>query len=183
MPDRTSPGRRKAMQKAEELLAQLGVTEPPAGNEERLSGLLRQIGVEVVSKHLEPETSGLLVWRDGDEAVIGVNSRHAPTRRHFTIAHELGHWALHSEESGVFIDEYTVHYRADGSSGHHDPRESEANAFAAAFLMPETLLREDLGEQRIDASDDNELTQLADKYGVSLQALTIRLTNLNLLAF
>lgn len=179
----TTPGRQRAVQEAERLLDRLGVDEPPARDPDRLVDLVRQAGPEVIPKPLEKETSGLLVWRDDGSAVIGVNSRHPSTRRHFTIAHELGHWALHSEDSGVFIDEFTVHYRGDGSSDQYDPRESEANAFAAAFLMPARMLREDLGEQRIDASDDDQLRSLADRYGVSLQALTIRLTNLDLLAF
>lgn len=183
MPVRTTPGRRQAVEEAEQLLSQLDAGKPPASEPDQLEALVEELGVEVVSKPLEPETSGLLVRREDGSAVIGVNSNHPPTRRHFTIAHELGHWALHSEESGVFVDEFTVHYRADGSSGRFDPRESEANAFAAAFLMPERMLREDLGEGRIDASDDEQIKQLARNYGVSLQALTIRLTNLTLLAF
>lgn len=179
MPVQISPGRRQAMQAAEELLEELGVEEPPA---HQLEELARELGVRVIPKDLEENTSGVLARRDG-EAMIGVNESHPDNRQHFTIAHELGHWLLHSEETGVFVDEFTLHYRGDNSTKRFDPRESEANAFAAAFLMPEAMLREDVADRRIDASDDDELADLAKKYGVSLQALTIRLTNLELLAF
>lgn len=178
MPASISRRRQKAVEKAEKLLAKFGAEAAPVDVE----GLARRLGVEVSYEDLEDEISGVLVRKDGD-AVIGVNTKHHPNRQRFTVAHELGHWALHSEQSGYFIDEFTVHYRGDGSSGGYDPRESEANAFAAALLMPEDLLRNELAGRRIDASDDDQLSDLAREYGVSLQALTIRLTNLNLLAF
>jgi Zn-dependent peptidase ImmA (M78 family) len=38
--------------------------------------------------------SGIL-FRDGEHHVIGVNSAHPLARQRFTIAHELGHRALH----------------------------------------------------------------------------------------
>ena len=42
------------------------------------------------------QMSGLLHRsEDGNRAVIGVNSRHPTVRQRFSIAHELGHLALH----------------------------------------------------------------------------------------
>lgn len=178
MPASIGRRRQEAIEKANALLAQSGPAEPPVDVEE----LARRQGVEVRYEDLEDQTSGVLVRKNGD-AVIGVNRNHHRNRRRFTVAHELGHWALHSEESGYFVDDFTVHYRGDGSTRGYDPRESEANAFAASLLMPEDALRNDLAGRRIDASDDDQLSKLADRYEVSLQALTIRLANLNLLAF
>jgi len=56
----------------------------------------------------------------------------------------------------------------------------EANAFAAALLMPEDWLRADLADRKIDLSDDVAVRNLATRYEVSQQALTFRLMNLNL---
>ena len=60
-----------------------------------------------------------------------------------------------------------------------DINEKEANYFAAELLMPAKFLRQELEGKRLDLFDDSgTLEKLAKKYKVSVQALTIRLTNL-----
>ena len=59
--------------------------------------------------------------------------------------------------------------------------ELEANAFAAALLMPEPFLRDDLQRRTYDMFDESAVKRLAQKYQVSVQALTIRLMELGLL--
>lgn len=53
------------------------------------------------------------------------------TRIRFTIAHELGHWFLHPNQSQdfLFTEENVARHKAS-------PMEAEANAFAGALLMP-----------------------------------------------
>jgi Zn-dependent peptidase ImmA (M78 family) len=48
--------------------------------------------------------------------------------------------------------------------------------------MPESIIREQLARQPIDAFDDTSMKQLAAQFGVSVRAMTIRLTKLQLLA-
>jgi Zn-dependent peptidase ImmA (M78 family) len=51
--------------------------------------------------------------------------------------------------------------------------------FAAALLMPKQFLENDLvNEEFVDLLDDDFLSSLAKKYGVSSQALVNRLKNL-----
>ena len=54
----------------------------------------------------------------------------------------------------------------------------EANRFAAELLMPIEFLQADLEKSEFDLADDSELQTLAKRYGVSLQALAIRLNGL-----
>jgi hypothetical protein len=87
--------------------------------------------------------SGLLL---PDRGEIWVNAHEAeewPPRRRFTIAHELGHWQLHRHGGhGVYCRSSAVDSDdADDSTSLAGPEE-EANAFAAALLMPAALIRE-----------------------------------------
>lgn len=95
--------------------------------------------------------------------VITVNAKHHENRQRFTIAHELGHYALnHGSKEDVL-------YR-DGNS---DPDEIEANAFAAEILMPSAIIRHLIFER-----DITTVQELAHKLWVSEQAILYRLKNL-----
>ena len=121
----------------------------------------------------------MLVRGEG-QPVIGVNSIHPRNRQRFTIAHECGHLMLHKAE--VHVDRRLhVHRRDVVSSMAVDPDEIEANRFAAELLMPYDLITADLDRYQIDIEDDDQIRALAEKYGVSAQSMTLRLTNLQLL--
>jgi hypothetical protein len=98
----------------------------------------------------------------------------SPGRRAFTLGHEFGHYVLHRQliESdasfrlGIYCDEKSVD-RRDGSG-----LEEEADAFAAAVLMPLHDFRRQLPAA---ARPDFELlSRLAQRYGVSLTAAVLR---------
>jgi Zn-dependent peptidase ImmA (M78 family) len=97
---------------------------------------------------------------------IGVNSAQPPTRRRFSIAHEIGHY-LHGhedyDESKVLVEERR------GSLSAYDRQEQEANEFAAELLMPLFLLRQDVRGAEID------VPALGRRYQVSEQAMWIQL--------
>ena len=110
--------------------------------------------------------------------VIGVNRDQATVRQRFTIAHELGHLLLH-EYSRVHVDRgFRVRLRSGLSSEGTDRDEMEANRFAAELLMPIEFLQADLEKREFDLADDSEFQTLAKRYGVSTQALAIRLNGL-----
>ena len=87
--------------------------------------------------------SGLLL---PDRGEIWVNAQEAeewPARRRFTIAHELGHWELHRHGGqGVYCRSSVVDVDEAEESATSAGPEEEANAFAAALLMPAHLIRE-----------------------------------------
>jgi Zn-dependent peptidase ImmA (M78 family) len=167
---------RKAADTARRLLTKYDVTEPPV----LVDDIAIDEGLQVVYHELEDDVSGLLV-REDDAAIIAVNVKHHANRQRFTIAHELGHYMLHREEPAVFVDDLLVHFRSDRAAHEFDPRESEANHFAASLLLPRAFLRDDLHDTPVDISDDRQVRALARKYQVSAQALTIRLVSLNLI--
>lgn len=96
---------------------------------------------------------------------IGVNAADSYTRKRFTIAHEIAHFMLHRDDilDGVVDDAF---YRSEHLSG---AQETEANKFAADILMPYHLVQAmaKRGVVNVDA--------LAGKFGVSSQAMSIRL--------
>ena len=73
---------------------------------------------------------------DRDASLIEVSSRCTVRELRFTLAHELGHLVLQPEFTGVHRER-----RLDGPAPRKDWFEREADIFAAQFLMPERLLR------------------------------------------
>lgn len=167
----------KSVRRARDLLLETGMHEPPID----VAALAAHLGVRVVSQTLEDAISGVLVIRD-DQAAIGVNEGHHRNRQRFTIAHELGHYLLHHEESTLFVDSTLTFYRDATSANGRIEQEIEANTFAAEILMPSKFLRQHLGDRAIDLHDDVAVSRLAARFGVSAQALTIRLINLKLVS-
>lgn len=105
-----------------------------------------------------------------DRGVIVTTRRRLPIQR-FTAAHELGHAALGHEAS---IDEKEILTRALFDNGaNYDPREVQANAFAAALLSPPWLIKSHMERQgwsRNDLVDPVVVYQLSLRMGTSFSA-------------
>lgn len=151
-------------QLAQHLLEKHGIKQPHVD----VSKVAEQLGIKVHSKDLDPEVSGTL-YRHDHHALIVVNSSESGVRQRFTIAHEIGHYLMHKDQD-IHIDSSQTFFRRTGPS---DTRELEANQFAAALLMPKSML---------EAERDFNVDKLAKKYKVSAQAMTYRLINLQLLS-
>ncbi len=167
--------RRKIQGLVRKLLAENGIETAPVA----VMQIAKACGARVTYDSLDSDLSGFL-YRRNNQAVIGVNTHHAPVRQNFTIAHELGHFLLHDQEEQIHVDhEFKVRIRRRDnlSSQGVDEAEREANYFAASLLMPEEFLENDI-EDEIDLFDDDFLYDLARKYGVSTQALMNRLKHL-----
>jgi len=147
--------------------------------------LARALGATIKEEASDSDVSGAL-FREEDFILIGVNSSHSETRKRFTIAHELGHLILHDDP--VQIDHhYTaighssrlrpVAQRSQVSSEARDPREIEANRFAAALLMPNDFLEKSVRGLKLPLTG-KEIGDLSIEYQVSLQAMLFRLINL-----
>jgi len=166
--------RRKIEHLIEELLTSHHIAEAPVPVER----IAKAKGARIFHQSLEDDVSGFL-YRDKNQNVIGVNTHHAPVRQNFTTAHELGHLLLHDQEQLHVDHAFRVRLRDDVSSQGIDDDEREANLFAASLLMPRRFLEEDLeGEDFVNLLDDDFLSDIARKYGVSTQALVNRLKNL-----
>lgn len=174
----------------ERLLATVECSTPPVdvyAIAQALNATVREV------PHEDDELSGFLLKVPASKTVlIGINKGHSPTRRRFTLAHELGHLILHSFDK-VHVDKtgYGSGYGRlklrDGLSGAGvDPEEIEANFFAAELLMPHWMLERDLSAfPSLDFTNERAfstvLQDLAKRYKVSPQALNIRLVQLGFL--
>jgi Zn-dependent peptidase ImmA (M78 family) len=88
---------------------------------------------------------------------------------------------MHSSDTALFIDKrYFAAFRDSRSATGEHVREREANAFAAALLMPKQLIRAAIDRAHFDLGDDESLDALARMFDVSRQAMAYRVANLGL---
>jgi hypothetical protein len=136
--------------------------------------------------------SGMLLSDRGEIWVNSNDTRRWPPRRRFTIAHELGHWQLHRGRAGGSVlcraaelsggRAGLVASNSSGAATGQRPSklpplplpEAEANAFAAAMLMPAFHLRAE------HQACDGRLEQLQIRFDSSADAMRRRLRTLGL---
>ncbi len=124
---------------------------------------------------LQQEVDAMLKYFEATASpTIIVNKDTAPVRQRFSVAHELGHLILNKRQhpEGGFV-ESDVFYRDQNSRTADNPTEIFANQFGAALLMPAQFVRTLVGQGKSDLV-------MAHDFGVSLSALTHRLSNLRL---
>lgn len=137
-----------------------------------LIGLVETMfGADVAVLDLGGGFDGLATSSDDVKLIVLATSA-VPTRQRFTLAHELGH-LLAGDDQGVHLDE-DVFDRAQGKT----PSELRANAFAAAFLMPEPALRAAVGSAGLT---EQTFAALACDLVVTPSALAYRLKSLRLI--
>ena len=165
---------RNAEASAESILTELDLRAAPID----LEVIARHLQVQIYKESLEAEVSGVLLCESGKRK-IAVNSKHHKNRQRFTIAHELGHVKLHVDDKDrVFVDHRF--YRNEKSSEGVDSEEIEANAFAASLLMPKDLIEDALST--VSAITDSDIFRMSVRFGVSEQAMTLRLVKLHYIA-
>lgn len=161
------------VREAERLLHEHGISKLPIDVER----LARRMGIRVVEEPLGSDVSGML-YREGDRAVILINQDESTVRKRFSIAHEMGHYLLH--DSPVFVDR-RVRFRDAASSAGTNWEEVQANRFAAALLMPESFMLDEVylrRQNRFTPTDEELIDELAKLFDVSKQAIEFRLANL-----
>lgn len=110
----------------------------------------------------------------GAPPLLIVDGRDGVVRQRFTLAHEFGH--LRMGHDGI-VDTVVAIYGTN-----RPPREIEANAFAAEFLMPrkaiaawgKTRAAKELGLEQV--------VELSCEYGVSAQAMRYQLATAGVIA-
>lgn len=129
----TKPNFLNAKREAAKILEDFSIFVPPVDP----VSIARQLGVNVVFATFTEEMNNISGFYDAEENAIYVNREEYPLRQTFTIAHELGHKILHAEwaksnDYRVLLREYVLNTK--------DPKEKEANAFAAELLVPRSFL-------------------------------------------
>lgn len=151
----------KAKDAARQILAELGYKNPPINPLD----VARKRGIDVAFVHFpnNPNVSG---FYDPSEQKIYVNAKEGARRQAFTIAHELGHAILH--QKWAESNDYRVLMR-DMGAGKDDPKEKEANTFAANLLVPREML--------IRFTENMSLKELSDMFVVSEKMLGYRIAH------
>ena len=143
-----------------------------ASGEDRLSDLAAAIEdnlfVDVMAESLGEDAPLGLSITDPEFSFILVNTDQLRSRALFTLAHELGH-VLNSDGTTINIDR-DLRARSD--------EERLANAFAAAFLMPESEIRDTIDEY---GRGGESLARMLVGFGVSYETLIYRLHNLGII--
>lgn len=128
------------------------------------------LGVKVREAYVPKGISGMIEADGKGGHIITINANDPPTRKRFTLAHELGHYMLHRDLIGDGLDDDRL-YRSTEAGKYHNmavgPQEEiEANRFAAKLLMPEKLVR-----AKYDKTGSARET--ARHFGVSEHAMSI----------
>ena len=127
--------------------------------------------------------SGVIIYNKKEEKKfkIFINEAKPKTRQQFTVAHELGHYFLHSEilkEEKILVDgEQSLDgnnmlFRLDGAEASRI--ETEANNFAASLIMPKDLV---IKARKVT----DTVEECAKIFSVSVPAMSIRLERLGFL--
>lgn len=171
---------------------------PRGGAYKKFDSIMSAENIKFKSIATKDNFLGIFTHANSGQAYIMVNDNiKNEGRRHFTIAHELGHYFLcHELKNGQCFD---TNILEDGTA--IDTIEREANYFASCLLMPESKIKPAflsmLQRSRKAKIKDylyvkNNYTwgiwcgfknDLMNRYGVSEEALRYRLFNLGLAKF
>ncbi|MEX2167770.1 MAG: ImmA/IrrE family metallo-endopeptidase [Pirellulales bacterium] len=167
------------------------ISKSPKGPPTDLAAIAKILKAQIeLRDDLGPNVAGVLIpLPERSGWVIAVNGDDPESRRRFTIAHEIGHIILHGYTAPHADGSFQLRMRNEESATGTVDEEIEANQFAAELLLPADLLLKDVSsvvlehESKASSSTgfDDTLAKLAAKYGVSRQALALRLSALGVL--
>ncbi|HKY36951.1 MAG TPA: XRE family transcriptional regulator [Polyangiaceae bacterium] len=122
--------------------------------------------------HIPAKVSAFLVWSDDLGACVAINRAHPAERQRWSLVHELGHF-LRDRETGDVLDE---------DESLKLPSELFPEAFAKEFLLPASGVQKRFAERcRAGKFTPLDLFALSRAFGVSFQAMALRLEELRLL--
>lgn len=152
----------------------LGLNDGPVA--ELRDILERDVGLRIFSLTLPGEIAGIFGLSPVAGGCVGINSRHPASRQRWSLAHEYAHFLTDRTRSEIT--------RLSDRYQRLPDAERFAERFAASFLMPRSGLERRLGEivRRGRSPTIADLLVLSNEYGVSAQALVLRLEDLNVVS-
>ena len=138
-----------------------------------IADIVRQQNYNVFIDDLDNNISGYV---DHENREVVLNKNETPERRRFTLAHELGHIILNSNNSIQHRDNI-LNNQLDIYA--NDDKEVEANYFAGCILMPRNVFIREFNSIKGDI--DYKIQKLAYYFGVSKLAVNVRANVLNLI--
>ncbi len=166
--------------KVDSLLIEYDIKKAPVS----VSRFAKKSSLQLIPYEFGEGISGALLIEDG-KATVGYNPKESKVRQRFTIAHEIGHYILHRQNSPIFYDKAQILFRDENNSS-GQRKEREANAFAASLLMPKSMINKELSairNDKIGITDEEIIKELASRFEVSQIAMTYRLANLGFINF
>jgi Zn-dependent peptidase ImmA (M78 family) len=152
---------------AKEILQGLQIRD---ASEIRIKDIAMERGAFVRERALEGSEGRLI--RKGNLGIITVNSRIPEEgRKRFAIAHELGHFELHSASQLVFCTEQDMLFWNESKT-----EELQANEFAAEILMPEGIFREYV---KAGPPNMDKIKEVAKEFRTTLTATALRYVQLS----
>lgn len=154
-------------QRAEKNILELGISDP---REIDIEAIAFDASVRVEYSNLNGCSAMLVGFSDAAIATIRRSGNNGRDR--FSIAHELGHWALHRGRS--------FKCRADDASQNLSSNialEKEADRYASHLLMPSHLFNPVIQQFKWPSLTD--ITGVADLFQTSVLATTLRLVKLD----
>lgn len=102
-------------------------------------------------------------------------------RLRFTCAHELAHWLLHKKLYAGTGESAALLSAAHANESRNDVLETQANLLGSILLMPLPQVKRCFYRLQHGRDRQRLITDMADMFQVSKQAMRIRLENHNLL--
>lgn len=155
---------------AAEVRSEADLSSPPVNVYKALSYL----GLRVRMTTLHSISGAFIPGGDDWPPGVLINSDQPSDRQRYSAAHELGHYVLvHAEKGGEEI--------ISPLGRRFAPKEVEADAFAAEFLMPGMMILAEHKRLKAKEGLEEQVYRLADRFLVSYQAMIYRLTHLGLI--
>ncbi len=133
------------------------------------------VGLRVFYGGLPSKIAGMFAYTAELGFCVFINRKHPSERRRATLAHEYGHALCDRHKPGIdYLD----------GQGRKPASERFAEAFGFGFLLPAGGVRRKFHEITASTGDFQvaDLCRLSDYYWVSVQAMTLRLEELGLIA-
>ena len=127
--------------------------------------ILEEHGIRLIAIEANEDFDGVSTYANDQIPVIVYNQNYPEDRKRLTILHELGHLLLNFDET-LLTDEKLI--------------ESLCFRFGAALLMPRDCFFRELGRKRHEIALV-ELIILKERYGMSVQAIFRRASDLNVI--
>lgn len=150
----------------EDILFDLGITKP---EEIDLEMIAHHCGVSIGYEPLSSCEACLI--GHGDKANIIINSNSHPSRKRFSIAHELGHWMNDRSTSKFNCSETSLAFEWSAFN-----TESRANIYASELLMPKSLIHSFINKRQ---PSFELVVEIANAFNTSITSAAIRVIKLS----
>lgn len=137
MSNQLRPNFAKAAREANMLIERRAIKYPPVDPVE----IAESLGLSVSQIEMPEKFSNVSGFMDFKNEEIVINKNQSERKKRFAIAHEIGHFILHSSIFEKNSSLYAVQFLTDDVDTGDTVYEREASQFATNLLAPDSLLK------------------------------------------